>query len=387
MDGPPEIPAKTADALRCATTEFAFTDKSGGFVAANPGYRLELGPDIVPEPAVLHYLLHQALGFRDLGRFEKSAWEITFTYRGIQASVALQKFGLGLYFDRQAFPDASAAKVTGDDAIRDLVRGLRIVEERILREIADAQMRQGNVTFLNQAYRLREMHSYFRDGAMRSYEGEGRMQHTEDGEARIFVRETEGFYNTVAMVMAYFSWLEHALVLSHPFVSGAPSQASDVASFMRLGWREKFKDLFDLAGDSEASAAYRLLYSVAEDYRNPWAHGALDQRGGAIGFHLPGSGAVAMSLSAADFTPSLYVLPFDRRGFERADEALKAVDAFLHEHDRTRLPMRWIESGLDVAFDIESRIKYALALSTDELFEDLMDYTGHEWERHANMDY
>jgi hypothetical protein len=49
--------------------------------------------------------------------------------------------------------------------------------------------------------------------------------------------------------------------------------------------------------------------------------------------------------------------------------------------------MRWIEGGLDVAFDIESRIKYAVALASNELFEDLMDYTAYQWERHANMDY
>jgi len=49
--------------------------------------------------------------------------------------------------------------------------------------------------------------------------------------------------------------------------------------------------------------------------------------------------------------------------------------------------MQWIEDGLDVAFDIESRIKYVIALIGRRAFEDLMAHTGYEWERHANMDY
>lgn len=71
-----------------------------------------------------------------------------------------------------------------------------------------------------------------------------------------------------------------------------------------------------------------------------------------------------------------------------SDAELEAVDRFLHEHAATRLAMRWIESGLDVAFDSESRVEYAAASSEDlEAFEEFIQYSAHMADQHDNMDW
>lgn len=368
--------------------EFAPSDDRAGFVAGNPYFGFDLPPTFVPEPPVLYHLLHHTLGFANLGRFEKTAWECTFTFRDVLCSIANRKMGMRLYVDRRPFGGRPEAHALARELRAALKRALGIFERAFLRRFAVEQLRAGNVTFLNQAWRLREMHEYHREGARAAYQGKGRIskQHPEGG-SRLFPGETEGFYNTVAMVAAYFSWLEHVMVLAHPFTRGSLTANTDIADFMRLGWRDKFRSLFDLRTDAKAVAAYKVLLRLSDAYRNPWVHGALDTQQGAVAFHLPGSGAVSMALGGRELTPSFFLLPFDQRGFTEVSRALQQVDRFLRTHYRTRLPMRWIESGLDVAFDAGSREQYALALQSPALFDDLMQYSNALWEQHVNMDW
>lgn len=382
------MPPRTDRAVRAVMREFAPSDDRAGFVAGNPYYAFDLPPAIVPEPPVLYYLLHHVLGFANLGTFEKTAWECTFTFRDVLGSIADRKMGVRLYVDRRPFGGRREANTFARDLRDTLKRAVGICERGFLRHFAAEQLRAGNVTFLNQASRLREMHEYHREGAQAAYEGRGRIprQHPEGG-SRLFPGETEGFYNTVAMVAAYFSWLEHVMVLAHPFTRGTLAGDTDIADFMKLGWRGKFLSLFDLRADPKAVGAYRKLLRLSDAYRNPWVHGALDTRQGAVAFHLPGSGAVSMALGGRELTPSFFALPFDQRGFTEVSGALQQVDRFLRTHRRTRLPMRWIEGGLDVAFDVGSRGQYALALESPALFDDLMKYSNALWERHVNMDW
>lgn len=388
MEPIPRMPKKVEARVRAVMAHFQLSDNRAGFIAGNPGYGFDLTPDYVREPAVLFYLIHHVLEFLNLGTLEKSAWECTFTYRGVLASVALQKSGLRLYLDRRSFSDSASARKMARQAKEAIREGVDVVENQFLVTYGEAQLAKGNFTFMNQAHRLREMVDYFRDGARLAYQGEGRIPElVPGGGSRVFPRETEGFFNTIGMVTAYFSWLEHVLVLSHPFVSTAPKPETDIASFTRLRWGDKFKRLFDVSTDRPADEVYRSLRLVSERYRNLWAHGVLDKRGGALAFHLPGSGAIGMNLAGPSLTPSLYVLPFDERGFREVNGSFAGADAFLHEHQRTRLAMRWVEGGLDVAFNLDERVKYAVALHSDELFDDLMEYTSSTWAMHQNMDY
>lgn len=382
------MPSRADEAVRVVMREFETSDDRSGFVAGNPHYGFDLPSTLIPEPPVLYHLLHHVLGFENLGRFEKTAWECTFTYREVLGSISHQKMGVRLYVDRRPFGGRREANTFARDLRGTLKRALSIFERAFLRRFATEQMRAGNVTFLNQAWRLREMHEYHREGAQAAYQGRGRIskQHPEGG-SRLYPGETEGFYNTVAMVAAYFSWLEHVMVLAHPFTRGTITADTDIADFMRLGWRDKFRSLFDLRTDAKAVAAYKKLLRLSDAYRNPWVHGALDTRQGAVAFHLPGSGAVSMALGGRELTPSFFLLPFDQRGFTEASRTLQQADRFLRSHRRTRLPMRWIESGLDVAFDVGSRAQYALALQSPALFDDLMKYSTALWERHVNMEW
>lgn len=387
MNDLPEVPAAADAAIRAILKDFKPSgDRSGFARAGRPNHRVPLDPSDFPESAFLGYVLEH-IGLTDLGRHEKLAWEYPFLYGAVPCSVALEKFGLRLYVERSAVSGDEEVGAVTEQITNTLSRATRVAERHIFRSFAESQMHAGKVTVLNQSRRLRQMYGYFREGAEAAYAGRGRLpERTPDGWTRIMPKEQEAFYNTFAMVTAYFSWLEHILVLAHPFVTGAAPESA-IRDFARLRWRDKFKRLLPLR-DRPVMRAYNRLVDLSEDYRNPWAHGALDPRHGAIAFHLPGFGAVPAGIRPSDFSAVFYPVPFGEDGFNRAVTELEAVDRFLHEHAATRLAMRWIESGLDVAFDSESRVEYAAASSEDlEAFEEFIQYSAHMADQHDNMDW
>lgn len=387
MDTEPKVEASAAAALDAILRDFGPSADRTGMARSGPAHvRVALDPEAFPD-AVLAYLLEVVLGLVDLGRHEKLAWEYPFTYRGVTCSVASEKLGLRLRVARGGASPADES-LLAEEVVDALVRAMRTVERRVLRPFAEAQMRAGNVTVLNQGRRLRLMFEYFRDAAEAAYKGEGRLpKRTPDGWTRLMPEVTEGFYNAFAMVTAYFSWLEHILVLAHPIVVGT-EPSSGVAGFARLGWRRKFKELLSIESNVAASRIYSRLTGVADDFRNPWAHGALDPRHGALAFHLPRFGAVLVGVRPSDFSPTFYPIPFGKRAFDRAISELAAVDEFLHSHPKFGLAMLWVGSGLDVAFDAESRAEYAAAAADGvEAFEEFVERSAYIDDLHTNMDW
>jgi len=143
MESIPRMSKEAEAAVRAVMSDFDVSGNRAGFIAGNPGYGFDLTPDIVREPAVLFYLLHYVLGFLNLGTFEKSAWECTSTYRGVESSIALQKFGLRLYLDRRTFTDSVSAGKAARPARKAIQKALRIVEAQFLVGYGEEQLVKG----------------------------------------------------------------------------------------------------------------------------------------------------------------------------------------------------------------------------------------------------
>jgi hypothetical protein len=385
---PDDVPVVSTEAKRLielVMSEFTSSDDRRGFVAGGAAYKFDLDSTVIPEPAILHYLLRQVLGFKDLGRIEKTAWECVFQFHGFRGSIALQKFGCRLYLERAPGLTATGAHVLARAVRGSLTRAQRTLWRRVLADYAQGRLASGHVTLMNQSFRLRAMYDYFHDGAERSYAGEGRLPATTtDGWNRVFPHETEGFYNAVAAATSYFSWLEHVLVLSFAF---QPEDDQDVDSFLNLRWSAKFRAIFNVRESRSASHAYRALTEAAALVRNPFAHGATDPRRGTVAFHLPGAGAVSMTLDGETLTPSAWLVPFDERRFQRCVAAFTETDQLLHADDATSLAMEWVESGMDVAFDSKSRSAYRDAASSPDDFQEFLRTSEYMSDMSANMDW
>lgn len=315
-------------------------------------------PSDLPVPGLVLLALTRVMGLANLGLDEKTAWHVPLTFRGHRVTIAHQKFGLRLYIV-PAHGTAEAPEPIGAEIVRRLQQILRIVERHILSDYAASQIREGRLTIANRSGRLRAMYEHFRGMADAAFLARQAFPQGGDGAEAIFVEIGEhlhqaevGAWNSIAAVNAYFSVLEHELVLLTGF-SGADPTDGALERFIGDGWGVKFKAMFDLA-ERDTKRMYDRLHEVAESYRNPYSHGGFDKQWAAFWFHLEGIGAVPARLSDIRTSPHFEAVAVQPHSFDAICKTLDETDAWLRS-GRFAPAFEWIDAGLHVAFDPDSR--------------------------------
>jgi len=338
----------------------------------------------LPIPRLVQWVLKECLGAKDGGRWEKVAWIFWFTYRDRPFNLAFTKFGLRLSGSAESVEEFTQLAA---EIVRKLDVAARIAEREVFQPFADQQMAAGSLTILNDSWRLREMYEYFRAVAEKGLSDEEvQVLKRGDGFTRIFVRDDHRFRYSVALVEAYFGWLEYVLVLCWPFCSYRPG-VDDVRRFIGDHWGDKFKKLFDVSTDREAKCHYDALRNLAEEYRNTFAHGGFGRHQRGILVHVPGGAPIEAGLSDIRNRPHFEFAPIPEESLADIAEALDAVDGWLRTGP-AHFGMKWIEAGLDVPFDAKSVQEHVAAMGGGEdAFELSMKRWSHLANRAANMDW
>jgi hypothetical protein len=199
-----------------------------------------------------------------------------------------------------------AAEDGGRDVDK-LAKAIRVVEQGLLRQYGERRIASSDITIVNQIYWLYGMYRHFREVAEASFNA----RKTTNGDEppaefaaraelvnRALAFDRIGAFNALTAIHAYFSFLEHVLVLVLPFTDFDPTTES-VTDFIGLRWRDKFKRVFDINSERTAKRLHDRLHEVSEIFRNTYGHGGFDKKGGAIYFHVPGLGALPARLTGS----------------------------------------------------------------------------------------
>jgi hypothetical protein len=344
---------------------------------------IRISSDQMPIPRIVQWVLGDYLGSKDGGRWEKTAWRYWFTFREKPFSLAFEKFGLRLYGSAAS---EDAFKALGEDLLKQLDKAVRIAESQVFQTVADAQIRAGNVTIRNQYHRLRRMYEKFRRIAEESAPKE---EPTPDGThrpVRFLAEDEHRFHYTVAMLNAYFGWIEHVLVLCWPFCGYKP-RVDDLETFIGDKWGEKFKKLFDPSKDAQANRFRSQLKEIADDFRNTFDHGGFGRHRRGILVHVPGGSPIEAGLSEVRKRPHFEFYPVPEDSLADIVGLLDEVDEWLRTGP-AEFGMRWAEGGLDVPFDPEHVEMIRLAMdSEDDDFDQLMERCAYFSDQAANMDW
>jgi hypothetical protein len=317
---------------------------------------------------------------------EKTLWAMPVKYRGIPFTVEHAKFGLGV------MSDASEAVGLLPDLLRTLDRASRITD-RILRPVLEERIATRHVTIRNLYPTLHSRYVFFREHALASFRTppppRELTSRSADGKITgwsqdIFKPKREGFFYSTAAVDAFFSRLEHLLVLCLPFVPQARS--IDLAKHLAATWAVKYRSLVDFSSDRRGKRVYDALRAIKEQYRNPLAHGGFERGSSSLLVHMPECGAIPASLS--EFRDGLHytLYPLSERSFEECCAVFDECDSYF-ESGPLRRGYRFAATALNVALDQESVKEYEAAGASDEAFEELIDRTINLTDMHANMDW
>lgn len=300
---------------------------------------------------------------------EKVFCEIHFKYKEIECCYSIRKFDTYIYTDSN-----------DTDFLKSLMRtlwNLGKIADNLLEKPLEKSVDSGQVIIKNSSYRLFSRYEYFKSKAIDSYSKEG-IKSERSLINKIQGLSTEGFYNTTAMLEAYFSFQEHVLVLLFAFQKNEVS----LKDFIELTWQDKFKIIFDIK-DKKIHRYYNALVSIKNNYRNPIAHGGFDKSLDYMLVYIEGLGYVPTNLNDGHFYTRL-------SKSETLEEIINTIDKFHKWINDTQIlsrKMKIIESGLDIKYTTLDFETYNEALESDDKLEQYLDYAVYAWEREINMDW
>lgn len=381
--------------------------------------RLQVPSEQFPVPELARAALESA-GFVHQRWEEKTAWRVGGQFRGRNVSFASTKFGLKAMVetDRELTPAPLPAvklptgvltsikvdlsqdpdlKAFADGFVAAVKKAARVFGDRVLGTFVSNQVDDGNVTLLNQSYRLRGAYNLFRWQGQALIDGHGNPQTRKDMAAIAlrgagfdpanpslllpFFLDTNVGYCLTAMASAYFSWLEHVLVLALPFTPHWDPARKPVTQVIGDSWSDKWRNALRAPGataDAEEKRVFDLLASAAEQFRNLDAHGGFGKKEQALLAHTP-LGAIPARLVEGAGPIKAQVISEAPSTFPEACAVFDEVDTFLHGG-----PMReaftWIEGGLQVPFNAEfrQRIREAIDAGGEAFAEEVDVFAARE---------
>lgn len=378
--------SKTAESIKLRLRDFTPADSDAHDLVWGQGVdRSSVEREQFPVPNLILFVLHGLCGFPLGYRGEKTHWIVPFAYRGLSCAISLEKFGVRLYVAKCENTDINKSELLGK-----LRKAVEAAEKHILAEIAEDQIKSGNITIANQFHRLGKQYIYFREKAEAAYSPPAQKTNngSVDGLAELLNRgfraSAEGAFNALAMVDSYFSRLEHLLVLALPF-SSYDRTTDDLTDFVGKIWSEKMKRVLDIKS-LPMHGYYDRLVAVKEKYRNTFAHGGFEKKGASFYFHLQHFGAIPASMSGHKHSVHFNFFPIECESFKEICSLFDEVDDWLK---LTGMPSAWrfAESGLDLSFD-DKRVSEMLSAASDpDSFSEWLKIESYVADMHANADY
>ena len=188
------------------------------------------------------------------------------------------------------------------------------------------------------------------------------------------------------MIDAYFSYLEHVMVLLVAFKEDFNPSSHNLNKFVYEDFTSKFNMVFEPQKNPTNMKYYNRLRDIKEKYRNTFAHGGFEKRGSPMFIHFPGVGAIPLTLSGFkdDFVYS--VIPVEEEDYESICKAIDEFEEYLNE-ELFGEEMEIIASCLDINFDSDSRKQYREVLRSTELLKEFIEYQSYRYDSAIIMDW
>lgn len=358
----------------------ALVDLEDGVTGTHP-FMERKEPSGFAEPEVLYFGLTQLLDLRGGERGDKVAWTIPFEFRGVHFAFELRKYGLRFMCERSRVSDPIVREVYGR------ARSLANIATQHLEAVqVPLQLKSGNVTFPNYFAALDRRYRFFREEALASFPAAPIVtpENIRDLDfAPYFAAQDRADDLATACVDAYFSRMDHLLVLSLGFIGDVVERGA-LMDFLSGNWTTKVLEQLEPGDDPPLKKLYDDLNTLRREWRNPWAHGGFKSKGASFYFHVPRVGALPVTLSSDERrTIDLQATEPD---FQHALATFDHCDRLLAE-GKLKYAFQWAESGLDLAVDADSRSGLRAAMSSQEAFDAFLDGVGRRQDMLENVDY
>jgi hypothetical protein len=291
-----------------------------------------------PVPDLVKFALGTVLRFSTAGPEEKVRWTVFAMFDGVEISLELRKFGLTICH-------AAGANVDLERLCGQLCSAVALTEQWMA-GLAQEQIQTNNVTVANRNHEFDRRYRFFRNHADVAYRraskaprrSKAKKNTSKIGDLSTTIGDvmaswnhkarmnTEGFFQSIAMVDAFYSRLEHQLILLRAF-HGKPLAQGGLKEFLGYSWSEKMRALADVDRDSTAQNLYMQLKQLKERIRNPFSHGGVENDGGSLFVHVPSVGALPANFTKFKQSVRFSFFPVEKEDHTSACGLFDAVDS------------------------------------------------------------
>ncbi|MCG9550293.1 hypothetical protein L1D27_18005 [Vibrio harveyi] len=345
----------------------------------------------LPAYYLVYFLLHDLLGFKDLGRFEKVSWSIPIDYNGKAFVIEHRKFGLGVFAYDPENDEADAVEIT--KAIQRAVK----VAKPYYEWVATEAVSRSHLNVSNNCTELFGRYEYLlslykkeqQESIERKEECYTKTTKTEHGtfttyEQPYFQLRKNANWLAISAIEAFFSWTEN-LFVHLAIVARGVSDGNSVATLAAAEWQEKYTSALDIA-DQETKSYFDQLIFVRRQLRNFIAHGAFGKNGETFKFHSSvGAVPVIMPHQKGKNKFSLFG---DLSFYE--DEVISLLESFtdfLWNSEVAPAMYYVMKSDLPVILTMAKDGSYARAMLSCEDMEELVEHLNYQFDQAANMDW
>lgn len=360
---------------------------SGNGIQTIQEYEVELPENLVMDhPYIVFVMFVYLKQFKFFGQEEKVAWTIPVKYKGEPFILTHRKFGFSIISNS----DTEEVKKLGIEAMNYIKKAIPCAEvlfEPLVRE----QFDKGKITLENEYVQIKSRYQFFRDKAATAFDEAAALAGKSKSIKTEGIDNIKGFEEmfskfiahhngsaehlmagnnfATAMLDSYFCLIEHTFVLLLPFLAHIKTEEINLESFIGENWSGKLKKVLPLADDKEAMLLYERLNRIKEELRNPLTHGYFLRGGDSFLVHMPQIGAIPMNLTKQNSQFRYGFFPIEHMSFEEICRCFDDFDSFLNTRAATKYGMRFIDTGMSIAFDSRSSQMYQAAMTSDEDFE------------------
>ena len=319
-------------------------------------------------------------------RVEKVRWTVYGSFEGNAFCIELRKMGPVFEFSPE-IDEGKQKRIAGQ------LHCMLAAIHKDLKQLAMHQIAVGEVLIVNRYWEFNDRYEFFRKQTSEAYANNEFVADPNDNPLNQSLQammhdpkiSRDGFYFTVAMVDVFFSRMEHLLLLHFAFLSRCTDEG-DLARFITLPWKDRFKELVDIDRDEKSRKCWADLIQLKETIRNPFAHGGSENDGSSLMVQLPHVGPVPASLNGFKESPRASGwLPVEQGDFEKICLLCDQIDEMMRS-GLLKHSFEMIEGGLDAAFDAKTRASYQEAIANPDELEGYIDGWNRRWMDYANFD-
>lgn len=348
----------------------------------------------IRHPYIVFIIFVNLKKYKFLGQGEKVAWEIPIKFKGSPFILTHRKFG----FEIISNYESEEINELAFEAMTNIQKAMKFAENLIEPEIK-ALLLKGAITLDNEYSNIRNRYEFYREQAQNEFESLETTKSNSDlvldkgldeaikSHNAYLKRINAGNYYLTSMLDAYYSLLEHTLVLILPFIKGISLSDINLETYIGSNWKEKYKIVFPLNTDKGALKLLERLDKIKEDYRNPLTHGYFQKNGHSFYVHMKNLGAIPMSLTKTNRNLKYHFGGLGHYTYIEICKCFDDCDKYFADNELTKYGMNYIKSSLSIAFDTQSCKKYQGAMKSSKHFDKFIKMMIQEHERAMNMDW